>query len=236
LDADDRAKRLTRAGGDIDHEQRLWRRVYPPTGREGLPPLAFVFADTTPTKVANTVKVLEEAGRRYWHGTRYDPRIWKGVTARDYNQAVPVLVTTLEELREDGAGTAMWRRLGRGKQQKLTQALDNPDSDTLFRRQAARAQAEGERQRAADREARRPVCTRCGATFTDERWQETEARSGSWKAGDLSVCGACHADDVAREKAAAAVSGEATLAHPGLMADRDPEEQGKRRGLFRRRS
>ncbi|MGC9501859.1 hypothetical protein [Streptomyces sp. WG7] len=38
----------------VDHEQRLWRRVYPPTGREGLVPLAFVFADTTEAKVANT--------------------------------------------------------------------------------------------------------------------------------------------------------------------------------------
>ncbi|MEU0054622.1 hypothetical protein [Streptomyces sp. NPDC006309] len=56
----------------IDHEQRLWRRVYPPTGREGLVPVAFVFADTTEAKVANTVAVLEEAGRRYWAPRRYD--------------------------------------------------------------------------------------------------------------------------------------------------------------------
>ncbi|MFE3931880.1 replication-relaxation family protein [Streptomyces sp. YIM B13508] len=50
----------------VDHEKRLWRRVYPPTDREGLVPVAFVFADTTEAKVANTVAVLEEAGRRYW--------------------------------------------------------------------------------------------------------------------------------------------------------------------------
>ncbi|MFE6849121.1 hypothetical protein [Streptomyces sp. NPDC057686] len=31
----------------VDHEKRLWRRVYPPTGREGLVSVAFVFADTT---------------------------------------------------------------------------------------------------------------------------------------------------------------------------------------------
>ncbi|MGW6950360.1 hypothetical protein [Streptomyces xanthophaeus] len=50
---------------DVDHERRLWRRFYPPTGREGLVPLAFVFADTAEAKVDNTVAVLEEAGRRY---------------------------------------------------------------------------------------------------------------------------------------------------------------------------
>jgi hypothetical protein len=48
---------------DIDHEKRLWRRVHPPTGREGLVPLAFVFADTTEAKVPHTVAALEEAAR-----------------------------------------------------------------------------------------------------------------------------------------------------------------------------
>ncbi len=51
----------------VDHEKRLWRRFYPPTGREGLVPVAFVFADTTTAKVANTVAALEKAaatGRR----------------------------------------------------------------------------------------------------------------------------------------------------------------------------
>jgi hypothetical protein len=33
--------------GDVDHEQRLWRRVYPPTGREGLVPVAFVLVRVT---------------------------------------------------------------------------------------------------------------------------------------------------------------------------------------------
>jgi hypothetical protein len=81
-------------------------------------PLAFVFADTTEAKVANTVKVLEEAGRRYWAPRRYDT-YHRGITARDYGQAVPVLVTTLEQLQE------------------LTAALDNPDGDApwLYRRQ-----------------------------------------------------------------------------------------------------
>ncbi|MEU1357413.1 replication-relaxation family protein [Streptomyces cinnamoneus] len=237
-DADEKSVRLARSRPDaiehIDHEKRLWRRVYPPTGREGLPPVAFVFADTTAAKVANTVAVLEEAGRRYWAPRRYDT-YHRGITARDYGQAVPVLVTTLEQLQEHGAGAAVWRRLGRAGEQTLTAALDNPDGDALYRRQAALADAEEERRRVAEREARRPACSRCGAKFTDQRWKETTARSGAWKAGELSVCGSCRADDVAREKAAAEALWEPPPTPEREPDDRDQEPGKPRRGLFRRR-
>ena len=65
-------------------------------------PVAFVFADTIEAKVANTVAVLEEAGRRYWSPRRF-PTLHRGITAKDYGQAVPVVVTTLEQLQEHGA-------------------------------------------------------------------------------------------------------------------------------------
>ncbi|MFF8280686.1 hypothetical protein ACF05T_32220 [Streptomyces lateritius] len=39
-------------------------------------------------------------------------------------------------------------------------------------RRAAEQQAV---QKAAEREARRPVCTGCGAKFTDERWEAAQA-------------------------------------------------------------
>ncbi|MFF6881319.1 hypothetical protein ACFY9S_39405 [Streptomyces sp. NPDC012474] len=116
-DADKRTVELARSRPDaiehVDHEKRLWRRVYPPTGREGLVPVAFVFADTTEVKVTNTVAVLEEAGRRYWAPRRYDTLYPKAVTARDYRQAVPVVVTTLEQLQAHGGGAAV-RRCGGG--------------------------------------------------------------------------------------------------------------------------
>ncbi|MGW9453387.1 replication-relaxation family protein [Streptomyces sp. NPDC055632] len=217
---------------DVRHELRLWRRVYPPTGREGLVPLAFVFADTTEAKIANTVAVLEEAGRRYWAPRRYGTLYEKAITARDYRQAVPVVVTTLEQLQEHGAGAAVWRRLGRKDEQSLTDALDNPDGHALYHRQYARAEAEDERRRAAQREARRPVCKQCGQKFTDQRWEETTAHRTAWKAGDVSVCGTCHADDVAREEAAAEVARLA--AAPPEPEDRPEPERG--RGWFRLRT
>jgi hypothetical protein len=237
-DADKHTVDLVRSRPDaiehIDHEKRLWRRIYPPTGREGLAPVAFVFADTTDTRVANTVKVLEEAGRRYWAPRRYET-YHRGITALDYGQAVPVLVTTLEELQEHGAGAAVWRRLGRTGEQTLTAALDNPDGDALYRRQAARAEAEEKQRRAAEREARRPVCTQCGQKFTDQRWEETTTRGYAWEAGNPSMCRDCWADYLAGREAAAEAARREAVAAPEPEDDHD-QEPGKLRGLFRRRA
>jgi len=68
----------------------------------GLAPVAFVFADITAAKVANMVAALESEGRRYW-APRYETQR-RGIMALDYHQAVPVVVTTLEQLQEHGAG------------------------------------------------------------------------------------------------------------------------------------
>ncbi|MEV0981124.1 hypothetical protein [Streptomyces sp. NPDC049915] len=193
-----------------------------------------MFADTTEAKVANTVQVLEEACRRYWAPRRYQSLYRGAITAKDYSQAVPVVVTTLEQLQEHGADAAVWRRLGRTGEQTLTAALDNPDGDALSRDQEARAEAEDKLRRAAEREAERPVCKRCGQKFTDQRWEETTAHRTAWKAGDVSVCGDCHAGDVAREKATA----EAARLQAAMPPEpEDDQELGRPRcGLFRRRS
>jgi ribosome-binding protein aMBF1 (putative translation factor) len=57
----------------------------------------------------------------------------------------------------------------------------------------------------------------------------------AWSAGDLSVCGTCHADDVARQKATAEAARRQAAAPP--QPEDDGQEPGKpRRGLFRRRT
>jgi hypothetical protein len=121
----------------------------------------------TSRQMENTL--IEQFGTsRYGAPRRYDTH-HRGITALEYGQAVPVLVTTLEQLQQHGADAAVWRRLGRTGEQTLTAALDNPDGDALYRRQAARADADEEQRRAAEREARRPVCKRCGAKFLPQR-------------------------------------------------------------------
>ncbi|MFD6248701.1 hypothetical protein [Streptomyces roseolus] len=168
---------------DVDHGLRLWRRVCPPTGREAPVPLAFVFGDTTEAKAAHTVAVLEEADRRSWAPRRYDSPHEKAVTARGYRQAVPVAVTTPEQLQEHGADAAVWWRLGRDGEQTLTATLDNPDGHVPYRVQEALAEAEGERRRAAEREAERPVCKRCGRKFNDARWEKITVYRTAVRAG-----------------------------------------------------
>jgi hypothetical protein len=134
---------------------------------------------------------------------------------------VPFGVTTLEQLTEHGADAAVWRRLGRDGEQTLTDALDNPDGHDLYRDQEARADAEDTRRRAAQREAERLVCKRCGRKFTNQRWEETTAHRTVWKAGNLSVCGTWHAYDVAREEAAAHVARLQAAAARRQTAQRD---------------
>ncbi len=128
----------------------------------------------------------------------------------------------------------MWRRLGRADKQTLTDALDNPDGDALYRRRAARAEAEEERCRAAERKARRPVCKRCGQKFTDRRWEETTMHSQVPKAGELSACGTCRADGIAREKTAARAA-RIQAATPFEPEHDHNHEPGRSRGWFRRR-
>ncbi len=53
----------------------------------------------------------------------------------------------------------------------------------------------------AEREWRRPACTRCRAAFSDERWAE-QARADTW--GDDGLCAGCRqgdADQRARQEA-----------------------------------
>lgn len=54
------------------------------------------------------------------------------------------------------------------------------------------------------------------------------------KAGNLSVCSTCHADDVTREEAAEAARLQA-VTPPEAENDHDRESVKLRRGLFRRR-
>ncbi|MFD5099850.1 hypothetical protein [Streptomyces albidochromogenes] len=105
--------------------------------------------------------------------------------------------------------------------------VTNPDGEVLYRDQAACAVAQEERRKAAEREARRPVCKRCGQKFTDQRWEETTAGGGAWTAGDAAVCGNCRADDVARKEAA-----RLQAAAP----PEDDQEPDRGRGWFRRRT
>ncbi|MCF3180034.1 replication-relaxation family protein [Streptomyces polychromogenes] len=225
----DAHREMAAQGGSV-HGFRLWSRIYPPTRREGYVPIAFVFTGKTAFQRTSRIERLEKAARAYFAGSAYPGRD-EGITAVDYHQAVPVVVTELERITADPAGAAgkVWRRLGREEWQTLSEALDNPDGDRLYVVQRERARKRRREREAAAREAQRPVCGRCGEKFTDERW----ASIRQYPAGEhRELCDPClaeHYEQVRAERAARIQAEEA--------ADREAAEAEakKNRGLFGRR-
>ncbi|MFI0742737.1 replication-relaxation family protein [Streptomyces sp. NPDC021100] len=221
------------ARGAAVHAFRLWSRIYPATGREGYVPVAFVFTGKTAAQRESRILRLEQATRRYFAGEPY-PGLGAGITAVDYHQAVPVVVTELERITADPAGAAgaVWRRLGRDEWQTLTEALDNPDGDRLYAvqwKEAKRRQAEHE---AAHREAQRPVCTRCGSKFTDDRWQETTRPS--WPGERDRLCGPCATEAADHAEAERIARHQAEEAEPAT-AEAPAVKPRSRFGIGRRR-
>jgi hypothetical protein len=198
--ADPAGEREARRRGAGVHAFRLWSRIYPATGREGYVPLAFVFTGATAAQRESRMRRLEHAARPYVAGTPY-PGSAQGVTAVDYHQAVPVVVTELERITADpaGAGGAVWRRLGREQWQTLTEALDNPDGDRLYAVQNERARRREAEREAEQREAQRPVCLRCENKFADDRWQLL--RQSTWPSERDYLCGPCQEEDLDRAQA-----------------------------------
>ncbi|MFC7934051.1 replication-relaxation family protein [Streptomyces cinereoruber] len=227
--ADADQEKAARRRGSAVHDFRLWSRIYPATGHEGYPPVAFVFTGKTAEQRESRMRRLEQAGRRYFAGTPYP---WAGFTAVDYHQAVPVVVTELERITADpaGAGGPVWRRLGRQEWQTLSEALDNPDGERLYRVQEEQSRRRQAERKAAEREAKRPACTQCGTRFTDERWQVTTRSSwpGQWDG----LCGPCEKEAVSRAEAERVARRQAEEDAEREAAE---AEVKKGRGLFGRR-
>lgn len=227
--ADADQEKAARRRGAAVHDFRLWSRIYPATGREGYVPVAFVFTGKTAAQRESRMQRLEQAARRYFAGTPYP---WAGFTAVDYHQAVPVVVTELERITADPAGAAgrVWRRLGRDEWQTLSEALDNPDGERLYRVEEEQSRRRHAERKAAEREAQRPVCARCGTKFTDERWQSVAQTS--WRGPGDSLCGPCHQEDIDRAEAERVAQREAEEAAEREAAE---AETKKNRSLFGRR-
>jgi len=200
-------------GGARTHDLRLWSALYPATGREGLPPVALVFeagrkrtrrpgtaaltpqekkekANTDHQRLLRRAQAVEAASETAWCAPPY---WWQATTARDYHRVLPVVATTLPLLRARGADAPIWRRFGRPGWHTLTGALDNPDGDRLLEaEEAAHDQVRQRKWEAAERERRRPACTRCKAKFTDGWWAEYEA-ADTWS--DDGLCAGCRQAD-----------------------------------------
>jgi hypothetical protein len=149
-----------------------WKQLFPDPVREGYPPVAVVFADNaSETVTRNRMKALMEATREQWQGDRTS-RVYT-----DYSRAVPIIVTTLGHLQQEGPLAAIWWRFGHTGRQTLDDALANyDDADAYWAKREEREQAKHlaqqdaerrEQQRVARDATRCPVCRRAGDQFED---------------------------------------------------------------------
>lgn len=138
----------------------LWESFYPPTGRDGYPPIAVVFDPGTrlgEQALKNRMNRVLELTRIHWLG-RYERRGGYGGEEPDgyfdYKDAIPVLFTTLTRLQDLGPQAAVWWRCGHRSWETLTDALDNPKDVRAWRRRDEARDAERKRQEALETERR----------------------------------------------------------------------------------
>ncbi|WP_434976514.1 hypothetical protein [Streptomyces puniciscabiei] len=168
---------------DVDGTERpMWRtRWWVPDGLHGdqpHPPLLLVFNRIGPRNPNTVIAQLAELTQRHWQGTAYDDGFHM------YDGKLPIVVTGMKQLKEHGPAGTVFRRFGRPHNQTLLEAIGNPRREAHdARQQAGYAAREREykeqlrcvaQERAAEQEARRPVCAGCDTRFTDERWKAIE--------------------------------------------------------------
>ncbi|CAL9327285.1 replication-relaxation family protein [Streptomyces sp. SudanB182_2057] len=190
---------------DTDGTERpMWRtRWTVPTTSSGdaaHPPVLLVFNRIGERNPDRTIARLHELTRHLWQGERAEG-------FHDYDGKIPIIATSLKKLREHGPAGPAFLRFGRTHLQPLREAIGNPrrEAARARAREAARVREEeyqarvrrAAQEQAAEREARRPVCTGCGAKFTDERWEAAQARDwGAPKDSHPHLCDGCKADAV----------------------------------------
>lgn len=223
------------AKDDRGRTQPFWRTLFTDHGGEGHPPVAVVFADRPEAELERRMKRMREDTTEFWAGRRY--RSVDGFDQddpyTDYSDAIPVLATTLKQLREHGPHGRIWWRFGHRRGETLAQALADPDGERAWlRRDYERDERERQQRLAeeAERERRRPACTGCGIKFSDGRWRRVEEQDWGTPAHP-ELCDACattareREEQQARQAAAERAAAEAAAA-----------QQATRRGLFRRRT
>ncbi|MEU8622704.1 replication-relaxation family protein [Streptomyces sp. NPDC048623] len=195
---------------DTDGKERpMWRtRWTVPEGRPGdtpHPPVLLVFNRIGERNPNRTIPRLMELTRHLWQGQRLPGG------HHLYDRKIPIIAVGLNQLREHGPAGPVFARFGRSGPQTLLEAIGNPRREAADAREqeeakarAAAYQAEMRRaaqehaaKQAAEREARRPVCTGCGAKFTDTRWEAVQPKDwGTPKDSHPHLCDDCKAGAV----------------------------------------
>ncbi|MFI5816840.1 replication-relaxation family protein [Streptomyces sp. NPDC051643] len=134
----------------------LWQSLYPPTGRDGYPPIAVVFDPGTrlgEQALKNRMNRVLDLTREHWSGKYQKLSGFGGEPDGyvDFSDAIPVLFTTLDRIQESGPLTPVWWRCGHRRWETLFDALDNPQDRKAWRRREDERNAAREGQEARQR-------------------------------------------------------------------------------------
>lgn len=226
---------------DTDGRERpMWRTRWsaPATwsGDATYPPVLLVFNRIGERNPNRTIPRLRELTRHLWQGQRR-----KGF--HNYDGRIPIIATGLKNLSQHGPTGPVFFRFGRDHMEPLREAIGNPRrevADTRAREETARAQEEHRAKveraaqeqaakQAAEREARRPVCTGCGAKFTDARWEQAQVTDwGIPKDPHPQLCDDC------KQQAQAAAVRQAAVRNKRRVQDQAVPEQKTGRWFSRR--
>ncbi len=184
-----------------DRMVHWWRRDWPGHTRPGYPPVALVVTDAGPTALANRQEKVadlarEASGATWWVRPKDDA---DGDGWHEYDDAVPVVSTTLELLAEHGPLGPVWWRFGRAGRHSLLDALESPHTEKAY---AERKKAREEKARQEHRELMATlICADCG----NVPWLETTTVYGThgeqqWTRRPGGRCWDCHETAQERRK------------------------------------
>ncbi len=205
--------------------QPMWRTRWTTPPGSGLenpyPPVLFVFNQLGARNPERITPRLAALTRHLWAGDKdYEADF------HHYDKKIPVITTTLADLREYGPHGQVFRRFGRSGPQTLFDAIGNPRRQVALERHWAQQRArereaqERERQEAEQREAQRPACARCGRMFTDERWKAAQATDwGTPADSHPTLCDRC------KRRALIAVQLAQTLHHRSERHDQEDHQE-----------
>jgi len=177
-----------------DRTVHWWRRTWPgPHTRPGYPPVALVVTGAGPVALANRQQAVADLARDAWGGswwtiTRHDN---DGDGWREYDDAVPVIATTLEALAEHGPLGPVWWRYGREGRHSLLDALDSPDTREAY---DERQKAREKKAKQVHRELMRTLaCADCGNVPKQaSSWEYGPQGQLEWTRRPGGLCWPCH--------------------------------------------
>ncbi|OKI99915.1 replication-relaxation family protein [Kitasatospora sp. CB01950] len=196
-----------------DRTVHWWRRAYPGHTRPGYPPVALVVTDAGPVALANRQQAVADLARDAWGGFWWTMRSDNtgGDGWREYDDAVPVIATTLELLAEHGPMGPVWWRYGRDEARySLLEALESPDTRAAYdeRQKAREKKADEEHQELMKTLA----CPDCGNVPYWESTQEYGPKGRqTWTRRPGGLCWSCHEKEEERREQEREVEAQARL-------------------------